>query len=94
VDGSSEEFDVRVVWYHGQGVTIGPNPFSDRLTLKYPDSWSGSSIVVLDNSGRIVHESALTNEGKVDIGESLAPGHYTLQVTVRDSSEEFRIFKY
>lgn len=81
-DGKSSYSDVRVVVYRlaGNGIVIGPNPFSDVV---YMSNLQGvKRIDMIDQLGRVVLSRVLNNQQTIRLDASrLAAGLYHVRVT-------------
>ena len=94
-DGQNETFDPQSVeWEPEAGgleiVSIGPNPFTDRFTLRYSTTFSSNiEFSILNMGGTLVHsETLIAHDGKNEVvfenGYDLRPGIYI--VTLQDAS--------
>jgi hypothetical protein len=72
---------------NGVGVTVYPNPVSDRLFVRLAAGGRKARLRVLDGAGRLVRDAIWTPvQASIAVGD-LPPGHYLLQVLSEGGTE-------
>ena len=66
-------------------VRVFPNPFREKLYVKFSDQYSDYEIVILTMQGKVI-KSLKRNDGVMEIDTSnLIPGLYILEIKQRQS---------
>jgi hypothetical protein len=63
-----------------QKVTIGPNPFTDYLEVKFPNLQPNSQLQIFDTQGKKLLHKYITNASTVLDLQQLVPGTYLIQL--------------
>ncbi|MCD6067138.1 MAG: hypothetical protein K0S33_1964 [Bacteroidetes bacterium] len=66
-------------------IRVGPNPFSDKISLILPPKISLEQVRIKDISGRLVYESGQGTKSWIDTS-SLLPGIYFVEISLSDGS--------
>lgn len=61
-------------------ISIAPNPFTESITLTYPERWYRSRLVIADLQGRALADHLLVSQPQQIALSSLSAGLYTLTV--------------
>lgn len=89
--------DVGIDEWHGEGLSIGPNPFTDGLLLRFREALGAVEVRVFDARGALVHSSASTIPGDgqpiVVKTADLPPGLYILHAASGHAVVRARLLK-